>query len=114
MGTHLDKLPAHKSRDIKEHYKQKIGQLYRKPGYPQIESIRMVSCTTQEGLRELTDRIYYAAVGAIDHDTKEHVIGMQVGGACLLVGGALLHLWWVAVLLEEYSICNSVKSERLL
>lgn len=81
VGTHLDRLPVQKTREIKEQYKQKIVQLYRKPGYPQIESIRMVSCTTQEGLRELVDRIYYAAVAAIDHDTKEHVIGMQVGVA---------------------------------
>jgi hypothetical protein len=50
----------------------------------------MVSCTTQEGLKELVDRIYYAAVGAIDHDTKENVIGMQVGvayGSLVDVGG---------------------------
>ena len=78
MGTHLDKLPAQKLRELKDHYKQRIVQLYRKPGYPQIESIRMVSCVTQEGIRDLTDRIYSAAVNAIDHDTKEHVIGMQV------------------------------------
>lgn len=92
VGTHLDKLPAQKSRDLKEHYKQKIVQLYRKPGYPNIESIRMVSCTNQEGLRELVDRIYYAAVSAIDHDTKEHVIGMQVGVAGI-VGVAWLAMW---------------------
>lgn len=78
VGTHLDRLPAQKMRELKERYKQRIVQLYRKPGYPNIESIRMVSCTTQEGLRDLTDRIYYTAVSAIDHDTKEHVIGMQV------------------------------------
>lgn len=78
VGTHVDRLPPQKSRELKEHYKQRIVQLYRKPGYPNIESIRMVSCVSQEGLRDLTDRIYYAAVSAIDHDTKEHVIGMQV------------------------------------
>lgn len=78
VGTHLDKLPSQKAQKLKEHYKQRIVKLYRKPGYPNIESIRMVSCTTQEGLRELTDRIYNAAISAIDHDTKEHVIGMQV------------------------------------
>ncbi len=78
VGTHLDKMAAQKSQKLKEHYKQRIVQLYRKPGYPNIESIRMVSCTTQEGLKELIDRIYYAAISAIDHDTKEHIIGMQV------------------------------------
>ncbi len=78
MGTHLDKLPLQKSREVKEQYKQRIVRLYRKPGYPNIEAIKMVSCLTQDGLRELSDRIYYAAVSAIDHDTKEHIIGMQV------------------------------------
>lgn len=63
---------------MKERYKQRIVDLYRKPGYPRIEAIKMVSCTTQEGLRDLIDRIYYAASSAIDHDTKEHIIGMQV------------------------------------
>lgn len=81
MGTHLDRLPAQKARELKEHYKLRIVQLYRRPGYPNIESIRMVSCTTQEGLRELIDHVYYVATSAIDHDTKEHVIGMQVGVA---------------------------------
>ena len=87
VGTHLDKLPIQKTRELKEKYKQRIVKMYRKPGYPNIEGIKMVSCTTQEGIRELIDRIYHAAVTAIDHDTKEHVIGMQVSpmAGCLVL-----------------------------
>ena len=38
----------------------------------------MVSCVTREGIRELQERIHYAAVEAKDPDTREYVIGMQV------------------------------------
>ena len=78
VGTHLDRLPAQKCREIKEKFKQRIVQLYRKPGYPNIEAIRMVSSVTQEGVRDLVERIYVAATNAMDHDTKERIIGMQV------------------------------------
>ena len=37
-----------------------------------------VSSTTQEGLRELQERIHHAAISAIDHDTRDPIIGMQV------------------------------------
>ena len=45
---------------------------------PSLSSIIMLSCVTQEGIRELQERIHHAAISAIDHDTREHIIGMQV------------------------------------
>ena len=41
-------------------------------------SIVMVSCTTGVGIKELQERIHHAAISAVDYDTKEHIIGMQV------------------------------------
>ena len=38
----------------------------------------MVSCINKEGISELQERIHHAAVHAIDHDTREPIIGMQV------------------------------------
>ena len=38
----------------------------------------MVSCVTQEGIRDLQERIHHASISAVDHDTREHVIGMMV------------------------------------
>lgn len=78
VGTHTDKLPAQKLSELKASYKKRIKDLYDKPGYPRISAIMMVSCVTQEGIRELQDRIHYAAVSAVDPDTREHVIGQQV------------------------------------
>ena len=38
----------------------------------------MVSCLTKEGIQDLQERIHHAAINAIDYDTREHIIGMQV------------------------------------
>jgi len=38
----------------------------------------MVSCTTGVGIKELQEKIHHAAISAVDYDTKEHIIGMQV------------------------------------
>ena len=43
----------------------------------------MVSCVTREGIKELQEKIHYAAVEAKDPDTREFVIGMQVTTASL-------------------------------
>ena len=40
--------------------------------------IMFVSCVSQEGIKELQERIHHSAISAIDHDTREHIIGMQV------------------------------------
>ena len=37
-----------------------------------------MSCVSRDGIRELQERIHYAAVEAKDPDTREYVIGMQV------------------------------------
>lgn len=78
VGTHLDRIPASKTREFKEKYKERIRKLYDKPGYPRIHNIIMVSCINKEGISELQERIHHAAVHAIDHDTREPIIGMQV------------------------------------
>ena len=67
-----------KSYEMKEYYRKKIKELYDKPGYPRISAIMNVSCTTQEGIKELQDRIHNAAVKAVDPDTRDHVIGQLV------------------------------------
>ena len=67
-----------KSYEMKEYYRKKIKELYDKPGYPRISAIMSVSCTTQEGIRELQERIHNAAVKAVDPDTRDHVIGQLV------------------------------------
>ena len=67
-----------KSYETKEYYRKRIKELYDKPGYPRISAIMSVSCTTQEGIRELQERIHTAAIKAVDPDTKEHVIGQMV------------------------------------
>ena len=51
----------------------------------------MVSCVTKDGIKELQDRIHFAAVEARDPDTRDYVIGMQVR---FLVGGVC---GWVSV-----------------
>ena len=38
VGTHLDKLPMHKSVDLKAKYKDKIKALYGKSGYPTLSA----------------------------------------------------------------------------
>ena len=37
-----------------------------------------MASTTQEGMKELQERIHHAAISAIDHDTRDPIIGMQV------------------------------------
>ena len=78
MGTHLDKIPAQKTHEMKEFYRKKIKELYDKPGYPRISAIMSVSCTSMEGMKELQERIHNAAIKAVDPDTKDHVIGQMV------------------------------------
>ena len=78
VGTHLDKVPPQKIKPFTDRFKKRIKELYDTVGYPHISGIMMVSCVTQEGIRELTERIHYAAVNAVDPDTREHIIGMQV------------------------------------
>lgn len=85
VGTHLDKIPAQKTHEAKEFYKKKIKELYDKPGYPRISAIMCVSCTTQEGIKELQDRIHSAAIKAVDPDTKEHVIGQLVSRSTVVL-----------------------------
>ena len=68
-------------------FEQRIQDLYSSShGYPHITGIMMVSGTTREGTKELTEGIYNAAVNLIHSDTEEHVIGMQVhrGGSASL------------------------------
>ena len=78
MGTHVDKLPAQKLHEAKTNYRKRIKDLYDKAGYPRISAILMVSCVSQEGIKELQDRIHHSAVSAVDPDTKENVIGQLV------------------------------------
>jgi len=78
VGTHLDKIPPQKVKGKVDRFKGRIKELYDKAGYPHISGIMMVSCVTQEGIKELIERIHYAAVTAVDPDTKEHIIGMMV------------------------------------
>lgn len=46
-----------------------------------------MSCVTQEGIKDLQERIHHSAISAIDHDTREHIIGMQVGSGRRREGG---------------------------
>ncbi len=78
VGTHLDKIPPQKIKPTLDRFKLRIKELYAKSGYPHISGIMTVSCVTQEGIRDLTERIHYAAVNAVDPDTREHIIGAQV------------------------------------
>ncbi len=41
-------------------------------------SIVFVSCVTLDGIKDLQEYIHHAAISAVDHDTKEPIIGMQV------------------------------------
>lgn len=41
-------------------------------------SITFVSCVTKEGLKDLQEKIYVAAISTKGRGTDEHVIGMQV------------------------------------
>ena len=97
VGTHLDKITFSRSQDLKVKYKEKIKNLYGKAGFPTLSAyvkecglfhcyhgdvylyrIIFVAATTQEGIKELQERIHHAAITAIDHDTRDPIIGMQV------------------------------------
>ena len=78
VGTHLDKIPPQKIKPLIDRFKARIKDLYGKSGYPHLSSIMMVSCVTQEGIKDLVERIHYAAVNAVDPDTREPIIGAQV------------------------------------
>ena len=41
-------------------------------------SVMCVSCLTKEGIKELQEKIYLAAIQAKDPDTNELIIGQQV------------------------------------
>jgi leucine-rich repeat kinase 1 len=78
VGTHLDKLHFNRAQDLKQKYKEMIKSLYGKAGFPNLSAIMFVASTTQEGIKELQERIHHAAISAIDHDTRDPIIGMQV------------------------------------
>eukprot|EP00731_Ephydatia_muelleri_P005646 Em0002g1822a len=78
VGTHLDKLPPGRSRELREHYTKLIRSIYEKTGFPSLSHITFVSSSSKEGIRELQDRIHAAAIAARMVDTREFIVGMQV------------------------------------
>ena len=71
----------------------------------------MVSCVSQEGIKDLQERIHYAAVNAVDPDTKEHIIGMQVREPSVefsmtTKSGTTLKYQFVIVFVYSHSECR--------